>query len=170
MPPKKSAESKDDAYLGRPGNNVTIGIVGMPNVGKSSFFNLLSKLNVPAENFPFCTIDPNVAQVPLQDKRFDKLVANFKPKSVVPAVLKVTDIAGLIAGASEGEGLGNAFLSHIAAVDSIFHMVRAFEDADVAHVEDSVDPIRDMGIIHSELLKKDLNQVRRCPTAVRSWY
>jgi obg-like ATPase 1 len=163
MPPKKGGESKgeDGVLLGRPGNHVTMGVVGMPNVGKSSFFNLLSKLNVPAENFPFCTIDPNVAQVPLHDKRFDKLVEVYKPKSVVPAVLKVTDIAGLIAGASEGEGLGNAFLSHIAAVDSIFHMVRAFEDADVAHVEDSVDPIRDMDIIHGELRAKDLQQVNR---------
>ena len=134
--------------------------MGIPNVGKSSFFNALTKVSVPAENFPFCTIDPNVAKVAVPDKRFKFLCSAFKPKSQVPAVLTVTDIAGLVRGASEGAGLGNAFLSHIRAVDAIFHMTRAFEDKDVTHVEDSVDPVRDMEIIQGELCAKDL-QVRR---------
>eukprot|EP00499_Haloplacidia_sp_CaronLabIsolate_P005335 CAMPEP_0196780648 /NCGR_PEP_ID=MMETSP1104-20130614/8287_1 /TAXON_ID=33652 /ORGANISM="Cafeteria sp., Strain Caron Lab Isolate" /LENGTH=394 /DNA_ID=CAMNT_0042150861 /DNA_START=39 /DNA_END=1223 /DNA_ORIENTATION=- len=163
MPGKKRAgeEEKSAApVFGRPGNNVKMGIVGLPNVGKSTFFNLLSKLNVPAENFPFCTIDPNVCRVPVPDKRFDQLVSTFEPKSVVPAVLTVTDIAGLVRGASEGAGLGNAFLSHISAVDGIFHMVRAFPSKKVTHVEDSVDPVRDMQIIHEELRLKDLQHVK----------
>jgi obg-like ATPase 1 len=159
MPPKKKKggeESERVPLLGRSTNNVGMGIVGMPNVGKSTFFNTLSKLHVPAENYAFCTKDPNVAKVPVKDKRFDKLVAAFAPKSVKPAVLTVTDIAGLVRGAAEGAGLGNEFLSHIRATDAIYHMVRAFEDKDISHVEESVDPIRDMDIIENELRAKDL--------------
>jgi len=122
-------------YLGRPGNNVKIGIVGLPNVGKSTFFNTLSKLNIPAENFPFCTIEPNQAIVPLPDQRFNWLCNKYKPTSEVPPVITVTDIAGLVKGAAEGAGLGNAFLSHIQAVDAIYHMVRGFDDNEVTHVE-----------------------------------
>ena len=158
---KGKGAPEEKVLLGRPGNNVKMGIVGLPNVGKSSFFNLLGKMNVPAENFPFCTIDPNVAQVPVPDKRFNHLVKKFMPKSEVPAVLTVTDIAGLVSGAAEGAGLGNAFLSHVRGVDAIYHMVRAFEDKNVSHVEESVDPIRDMKIIHEELRKKDYNQASR---------
>lgn len=158
MAPKKGEEPPKRVLLGRPGNNVKMGIVGLPNVGKSSMFNIMSKLSVAAENFPFCTIDPNVARVPVPDKRFKDLCAMYKPNSEVPAMLTITDIAGLVKGAAEGAGLGNAFLSHIRAVDGIFHVCRAFEDKDVTHVEDSVDPVRDLGIIHDELRKKDIEQ------------
>lgn len=142
--------------LGRPGNNVKVGIVGVPNVGKSSFFNILGKMNVPAENFPFCTIDPNVAIVPVPDQRFKWLVKKYKPASEVPPNMTITDIAGLVKGAAEGAGLGNAFLSHIRAVDAIFMMLRAFESADITHVEGDVNPVRDIEIINEELLLKDI--------------
>ena len=115
MGPKKKVVEEERQLLGRPGNTVKIGVVGVPNVGKSSFFNLLSKLNVPAENFPFCTIEPNDAMVPVPDQRFNWLVEHHKPASVVPPVIRVTDIAGLVKGA-EGAGLGNALLSHIRCV------------------------------------------------------
>jgi obg-like ATPase 1 len=160
MPGKKKKEvDSRPVFLGRPKNNVSIGIVGLPNVGKSSFFNVLSKLNVAAENYPFCTIDPNFSRVPVPDKRFRFLCQKHSPKSEVQAVLSVTDIAGLIGGASEGAGLGNSFLSHIQACDAIYHMVRAFDDPAVTHVEDSVDPIRDMEIIMNELVKKDMQYI-----------
>jgi len=162
---KKKGGKKGDApamtYLGRPSNNVKIGIVGLPNVGKSSFFNLLCKMDVPAENFPFCTIEPTVSRVPVPDRRFNKLCAAFKPKKEMPAVLTVTDIAGLVKGASEGAGLGNAFLSNIQAVDAIFHQVRTFNDKDVTHVESSIDPLRDIEIINKELLLKDIALVQK---------
>ena len=150
-------------------------------VGKSTLFNLLSKMGIPAENFPFCTIEPNSARVNVPDERFKWLCDLYKPKSQVPAFLEVVDIAGLVRGASSGEGLGNgeisnpllvdihllifllsflvAFLSHIAAVDGIMHVCRAFEDSDVIHVEDRVDPVADLEIIHQELRLKDLEKV-----------
>jgi obg-like ATPase 1 len=137
-----------------------MGIVGLPNVGKSTFFNLLCDMHVPAENFPFCTIDPSVSKVPVPDERFDHLVSVYKPKSVVPAVLTVTDIAGLVKGASEGAGLGNAFLSNIQAVDGIFHVCRAFAGDEITHVEGRVDPVEDLGIIHNELRLKDIGIVQ----------
>jgi GTP-binding protein YchF len=131
--------------------------VGLPNVGKSSLTNLLSGANhAEAANYPFCTIDPSEFFCVVPDKNFSYLVDVFKPSSIVPAALKVTDIAGLIKGASEGAGLGNAFLSHIAAVDGIYHLVRGFESDEVIHVDDSVDPVRDMETIVSELCLKDL--------------
>jgi obg-like ATPase 1 len=153
MPPKKEEVKKPP--LGRPGNTLKMGIVGIPNVGKSSTFNLLSKLSVPAENYPFCTKDPNKAKVYLKDPRFDKLVSIFKPKSAVEATIDVVDIAGLVKGAAEGEGLGNAFLSNIQAVDGIYHVVRAFEDEEIIHTEGEVDPVRDLEVISGELIKKD---------------
>uniref|UniRef100_A0A7S3PRC8 Obg-like ATPase 1 n=1 Tax=Aplanochytrium stocchinoi TaxID=215587 RepID=A0A7S3PRC8_9STRA len=159
MPKKGEAPKK--ILLGRSTNNLKMGIVGLPNVGKSSLFNILSKLQVAAENFPFCTIDPNVAKINVPDKRFNYLVGLYKPKSVVPAQLSVTDIAGLVRGAAEGAGLGNAFLSHISAVDGIFHVCRAFDSKKVTHVEESVDPTRDLLIIHDELRLKDIEAVKK---------
>jgi obg-like ATPase 1 len=167
MPPKKE-EAPKKIPLGRPGNTLKMGIVGLPNVGKSTTFNLLSKLHVPAENFPFCTIEPNIAKVAINDPRFDKLCEMWKPKSEVPAVLQIVDIAGLVPGASEGAGLGNAFLSHIQGVDGIFQVLRAFEDEDITHTEGDVNPIRDLEIISTELCKKDLQQVDKALEGVEA--
>jgi len=144
--------------LGRMGTNLKIGIVGLPNVGKSTFFNVITKTSIAAaENFPFCTIDPNESRVPVPDPRFDFLVEHHKPASKVPAFLNIVDIAGLVKGASEGQGLGNAFLSHIRSCDAIFHMCRTFDSAEITHVEGEVDPIRDLDIINSELRLKDVD-------------
>lgn len=164
MPPKakKKHENEDDlglmkaARFGRVKNTLSMGFVGLPNVGKSTLTNLLSGANhAEAANYPFCTIDPNVVQCIVPSKDFKYLAECYKPPSLVPAVLKVTDIAGLIKGASEGAGLGNAFLSHIAAVDGIYHLVRAFDSDEVIHVDDCVDPIRDLETIQGELCAKD---------------
>jgi len=160
MPPKKEEAKPKTVLLGRPGSSLKMGIVGLPNVGKSTFFNVLSKKGVPAENRPFCTIDPNTADVNIPDARYEKLVRIHKPVSAVPAQLHIRDIAGLVRGASHGEGLGNAFLSHINECDGIFHMCRAFDDPEdedpVTHVEGEIDPVRDLEIIFSELILKDL--------------
>jgi obg-like ATPase 1 len=156
---KKGEEKKEKPLLGRFSNSLKMGIVGLPNVGKSTFFNTLTQLNVPAENYPFCTIEPNEARVPVPDERFDWLCDFYKPPSKVQAFLQIWDIAGLVKGASTGQGLGNAFLSNIQAVDGIFHMIRVFEDEDVTHVEGSVDPIRDLEIISEELRLKDEERV-----------
>jgi obg-like ATPase 1 len=162
MPPKKNEEPKQrKPIIGRLGTNLKMGIVGLPNVGKSTFFNILTKLQAAAENFPFCTIDPNEGRVPVPDPRFDYLCEKYKPASKVPAFLNVTDIAGLVKGANEGMGLGNAFLSHIKACDGIFHMIRIFDDEEIVHVEGAVDPIRDIEIINTELVLKDLEYVEK---------
>jgi GTP-binding protein YchF len=137
------------------------GIVGLPNVGKSSLFNALSNAGAEAANFPFCTIDPNVGIVPVPDKRLQMLSSLVKPLKVIPTTIEFVDIAGLVKGASEGKGKGNAFLSHIREVDIIVHVVRCFVDDDVIHVEGDVDPIRDIHIIDSELLFKDLESVEK---------
>lgn len=155
MPPKKE-KKEEKVILGRASNTLRMGMVGLPNVGKSTTFNILSNLSVPAENYPFCTIDPNLAKIFVPDARFEKLCEMYKPKSKVAATLSITDIAGLVKGASLGEGLGNAFLSHIQAVDGIFHVVRAFENPDIIHNEGDIDPLRDMEIINGELIAKDL--------------
>ncbi|CAH1404585.1 unnamed protein product [Nezara viridula] len=155
MGPKKVEYPEKKPLIGRVGTNLKVGIVGLPNVGKSTFFNVLTKSQAAAENFPFCTIDPNESRVPVPDTRFDYLCEYYKPASKVPAFLNVVDIAGLVKGASEGQGLGNAFLSHIKACDALFHMCRAFEDGDVTHIEGEVNPIRDLEIIGEELRLKD---------------
>lgn len=160
MPPKKKAvEEEKPVIIGRMGTNLRCGIVGLPNVGKSTFFNVITKSSAPAENFPFCTIDPNESRVPVPDDRWDWLVDFHKPASKVPAFLNVMDIAGLVKGAHEGQGLGNAFLSHIKSCDALFHMLRTFEEVDVTHIEGDVDPVRDIEIIHDELRLKDMEYV-----------
>ncbi|XP_074639999.1 obg-like ATPase 1 [Tubulanus polymorphus] len=162
MPPKKkgAGEVEHPPLIGRIGTSLKCGVLGLPNVGKSTFFNVLTKSSIPAENFPFCTIDPNESRVAVPDERFDFLCKTFKPPSKVPAFLSVVDIAGLVKGAHEGQGLGNAFLSHVSACDALFHMSRAFEDEDVTHVEGDVDPVRDLGIIFDELRLKDLEYAK----------
>lgn len=139
-----------------------MGVLGLPNVGKSSLFNLLTEQAVAAENYPFCTIDPNESRCAVPDQRYDWLCETWQPSSKIPAHLMITDIAGLIKGASEGAGLGNAFLSHIQAVDGLYHVVRAFDNPEVVHVDDSVDPIRDMETIMYELCRKDTAYVKSC--------
>ncbi|KAF0280826.1 redox-regulated ATPase YchF [Spiribacter aquaticus] len=135
------------------------GIVGLPNVGKSTLFNALTKNGIPAENYPFCTIDPNVGIVPVPDPRLDRLAALVQPKSVVPTTMEFVDIAGLVAGASRGEGLGNQFLANIRETDAIAHVVRCFESDDVHHVEGRVDPVADIETINTELLLADMETV-----------
>lgn len=152
---KKGDADDKKPLIGRVGTNLSVGIVGVPNVGKSTFFNVLTKSQAAAENFPFCTIDPNMSRVPVPDARFDYLCEYYKPLSKVPAFLKVVDIAGLVKGAAEGQGLGNAFLSHVRACDAVFHLCRAFEDEDVTHVDGEVDPVRDLGTVAEELRLKD---------------
>ncbi len=131
--------------------SLSIGIVGLPNVGKSTLFNALTKKSVPAENYPFCTIDPSVGIVPVPDDRLDKLSEMSKSKKTIPAVVEFVDIAGLVKGASEGAGLGNKFLQNIRECDAIIEVVRVFEDKDIIHVHDKVDPMFDIGIINMEL-------------------
>lgn len=136
--------------------SLTAGIVGLPNVGKSTLFNAITKKNILAANYPFATIDPNVGVVIVPDSRLDFLNDLYKPKSLVPTAFEFTDIAGLVKGASNGEGLGNKFLSHIREVDAIVEVVRCFDDTNIIHVENEVDPIRDIEIINIELILSDL--------------
>ncbi|UUO05274.1 redox-regulated ATPase YchF [Blastopirellula sp. J2-11] len=135
------------------------GIVGLPNVGKSTLFNALTAAGIASENYPFCTIEPNVGIVPVPDERLETIQKFIKTQKVIPAVLQLVDIAGIVRGASEGEGLGNKFLSHIREVDAIVHVVRCFADSDVIHVDGSVDPIRDIETIDTELMLADLQTV-----------
>src|SRR5512140_245747 len=133
------------------------GIVGLPNVGKSTLFNALTKAGIAAENYPFCTIEPNVGIVEVPDARLGQLVSIAKPQKTIPAVVEFVDIAGLVAGASKGEGLGNKFLANIRETSAILMMVRCFEDGNVVHVSGSVDPMRDIDIIDLELVLADLD-------------
>ena len=152
---KNNLENKGDF------KNMKLGIVGLPNVGKSTLFNAITNAGVPADNYAFCTIDPNVGVVSVPDERLSWLAELHQPKKVTPAVIEFVDIAGLVKGASKGEGLGNKFLSNIRTTDAIVHVVRCFEDANVTHVEGSTDPLRDIDIINLELVMADIEMVER---------
>src|SRR3989344_4220076 len=138
-----------------------IGIVGLPNVGKSTLFNALTKASVPAENYPFCTIDPSVGIVGVPDKRLEKLTLLSKWAKTIPAAIEFVDIAGLVKGAAEGEGLGNQFLANIRETDAILQVVRFFDDPNITHVDNTVEPYKDIEIINMELILADAEQVRK---------
>ncbi len=140
---------------------LSIGIVGLPNVGKSTLFNALTKKSVPAENYPFCTIDPSVGIVPVPDERLDLLTRLSQSEKTIPAVIEFVDIAGLVKGAAEGEGLGNKFLTNIREVDAIAQVVRVFKDDDIVHVDGKVDPLSDIGVINLELVLADEQTVSK---------
>ncbi len=142
-------------------HTLSLGIVGLPNSGKSTLFNALTKKSVPAENYPFCTIDKNIGVVQIPDKRLDKMAKFFEAEKIVPSAMTFVDIAGLVKGASQGEGLGNQFLSHIREVDVIVYVLRAFQSESVVHVYNRVDPIDDFEIVQSELIIKDIESVEK---------
>jgi len=142
-------------------HSLSIGIVGLPNCGKSTLFNALTKNSVPAENYPFCTIDKNIGVVPIPDERLDRLSNFFKAQKVVPSAMTFVDIAGLVKGASKGEGLGNQFLSHIREVDAIIYVLRAFKGDSVVHVYNRIDPVDDFEIVQSELIIKDIESTQK---------
>lgn len=145
-----------------------LGVVGLPNVGKSTLFNAITKAGAMSANYPFCTIEPNVGIVAVPDERLDKLAALYNSKKITPTSLEFVDIAGLVKGASKGEGLGNKFLSHIREVDAIVHTVRCFEDENITHVEGSVDPIRDINTINLELILADIESIEKRILKARS--
>ena len=150
-----------DGFYKDPSMSLKCGIVGLPNVGKSTLFNALTKAGIAAENYPFCTIEPNVGVVELPDPRLDKLSEIVQPERIVPAIVEFVDIAGLVAGASTGEGLGNKFLSHIRETDAIVNVVRCFEDDNVIHVAGKIDPIADIEVIQTELCLADMGTVEK---------
>lgn len=141
--------------------NLEVGIVGLPNVGKSTLFNAITKAGAEAANYPFCTIEPNVGVVDVPDKRLDVLSTMFKSRKIVPAAMRFVDIAGLVKGASKGEGLGNKFLAHIREVDAVAQVIRCFEDGNITHVEGNIDPLRDIDIINTELCLADMETVEK---------
>jgi len=143
------------------------GIVGLPNVGKSTLFNALTKAGIAAENFPFCTIEPNSGVVAMPDPRLDAIAELVKPQKVIPTSMEFVDIAGLVEGASKGEGLGNQFLANIRETDAIAHVVRCFEDENVTHVSSSIDPARDIEIINTELQLADLDTIEKAIARVQ---
>ena len=138
-----------------------LGIVGLPNVGKSTLFNAITNAGAESANYPFCTIEPNVGVVAVPDPRMDKLAEMHNPEKYTPAVIEFVDIAGLVRGAAQGEGLGNKFLSHIREVDAIVHVVRCFEDENITHVDGNIDPVRDMETINMELVLADMEIMER---------
>ena len=139
--------------------SLTVGIVGLPNVGKSTLFNAITKSEIEAANYPFATIEPNVGIVEVPDERLDKIVELVKPQKTIKTTIEFTDIAGLVKGASKGEGLGNKFLSHIREVDAICQVVRCFDDDNIIHVEGNIDPLRDLETINLELIYADYEQI-----------
>jgi len=140
---------------------IKCGIVGLPNVGKSTLFNALTAAEIPAENYPFCTIEPNVGIVPVPDPRLDVLTGIVNPQKTIPTTMEFVDIAGLVAGASKGEGLGNQFLGHIRETDAIAQVVRCFEDEDIVHVSNTINPLSDIETINTELLLADMESIAR---------
>ena len=146
-----------------------VGIIGLPNVGKSTIFNALTNSDIPANNYPFCTIEPNVGMVIVPDSRLDKINGYINSEKIIPTTIEFVDIAGLVEGASKGEGLGNQFLSHIRNVDAIIHLVRCYEDSNITHVANTLDPLRDIEIIETELLLKDLESIeKRIPKVAKT--
>ena len=145
---------------------IKCGIVGLPNVGKSTLFNALTKAGIQAENYPFCTIEPNIGVVPVPDQRLAVLADIVKPQQIIPAIMEFVDIAGLVAGASHGEGLGNRFLANIRETDAVAHVVRCFEDSNIIHVADKIEPISDIEVINTELALADLETVEKAITRV----
>ena len=141
--------------------NLKCGIVGLPNVGKSTLFNALTSANIEAQNFPFCTIEPNQGVVPVPDDRLHKISTIVNPKSIIPTTTEFVDIAGLVKGASKGEGLGNQFLSHIRETQAIIHVVRCFEDKNISHVHEKIDPIIDLEVVETELLLADIETISK---------
>ena len=158
---EKSEYTSECKHIKGRKNKMKIGIVGLPNVGKSTLFNSITNAGAECANYPFCTIEPNVGVVPVPDERLDVLTQMYHPEKTTHAIIEFVDIAGLVKGASKGEGLGNKFLSHIREVDAIAHVVRCFEDSNIVHVDGSIDPLRDIETINLELIFSDMELVEK---------